>query len=189
MRVSATKTKPRIERDIYLTSKKIKAYGQGNDYPQKILEIINSSGTGKTCMDVYVKFIEGDGFMDQVLGNSVINSRGEKTNTLLRKFAKDLKSFNGFSCLVKYDGLGMPTEFYNVPFEHCRLEIDSDKNYTGRIAVHPDWTSQTGLKLNIADVKYINHFDPSAVIEQMTDVGGPLNYLGQILYCTADGDH
>lgn len=189
MRVSATKTKPRIERDIYLTSKKIKAYGQGNDYPQKILEIINSSGTGKTCMDVYVKFIEGDGFTDQVLGNSVINSRGEKTNTLLRKFAKDLKSFNGFSCLVKYDGLGMPTEFFNVPFEHCRLEIDSDKNYTGRIAVHPDWTSQTGLKLNIADVKYINHFDPSAVIEQMTDVGGPLNYLGQILYCTADGDH
>jgi hypothetical protein len=138
MRVSATKTAPRVERNVYITSKRIKAYGLNNDYPQKVLEIVNSSGTGKVCMDTYVKFVEGAGFTDQVLGNTVLNSRGERSNSLLRKFSKDLKNFNGFACLVKYNGLGLPYEYYNVPFEQCRLEIDREKEYTGRIAVYPD---------------------------------------------------
>ena len=188
MRVSATKTLPRVERNEYLTSKRIKGYGTGNDYPQKILEIINASGTGKTCFDIYVKFVEGAGFIDQVLSDTILNSKGERSNSLLRKFTKDLKSFNGFVCLVKYDGLGMPSEYYNVPFEHCRIEIDSKGIYTGKIAVHPDWTNLTGKIFNQEDVKIFNHFDPKKVITEMTEAGGPENYLGQVLYFTADGD-
>lgn len=188
MRVSATKTAQRIERNVYLTSKKVKAYGQNNDYPQKILEIINASGTGRTCMDIYVKFVEGGGFEDVTFAQTIINSKKERAGSLLRKFAKDLKNFNGFACLVKYNGVGLPDEYYDVPFEHCRLEIDSDKNYTGRIAIHPDWTGITGRSFTSASVKYINSFNPDKVVEEITEVGSPLNYLGQIFYFTADGD-
>jgi hypothetical protein len=191
MRVSATRTAPRVERNTYITSKRIKGYGSNNDYPQKVLEIINSSGTGRTCMDIYVKFVEGAGFTDEILGSTVINSGGERADSLLRKFAKDLKNFNGFACLVKYDGMGMPSEYFSVPFEHCRFEIlatGRTYKYTGKIAVHPDWTNQTGIVFNLADVKFIDHFDPKSVIEQMTATGGPENYLGQIFYFTVDGD-
>jgi len=188
MRVSATKTAQRIERNIYLTSKRIKSYGQNNDYPQKILEIVSSSGTGKTCMDIYVKFVEGAGFQDQTLANTVINERGERVNSLLRKFSKDLKNFNGFTCLVKYNGLGMPVEYYNIPFEHCRLEINTAKKYTGRIAVHPDWTSINGNKFDMADIQYIHRFNPLKADQQIAEAGSPLNYIGQILYFTVDGD-
>lgn len=100
MRVSATKTSQRVERNIYITSKRIKGYGQTNDYPQKVLEIINSSGTGRTCMDIYVKFVKGGGFQDPVLNQAVLNSKGERAASLLSKFTKDLKNFNGFACLV-----------------------------------------------------------------------------------------
>ena len=191
MRVSATRTAPRVERNTYITSKRIKGYGSNNDYPQKVLEIINSSGTGRTCMDIYVKFVEGAGFTDLAFGDLVINSLGEKINSLLRKFAKDLKNFNGFACLVKYDGMGMPSEYFSVPFEHCRFEIlatGRTYKYTGKIAVHPDWTNQTGIVFYLADVKFINHFDPTKVIEEMTAAGGPEEYLGQVFYFTADGD-
>ncbi len=192
MRVSATKTAPRIERNIYITSKRIKGYGQNNDYPQKILEIINSSGTGKTCMDIYVKFVEGGGFADKIFSDTILNSKGERANSLLRKFAKDLKNFNGFACLVKYNGMGLPYEYFNIPFEHCRIEIESKGgfigNYTGRIAIHQDWTSETGRTFRMQDVKFINHFDPKTVISEMTGTGGPENYLGQVFYFTADGD-
>jgi hypothetical protein len=34
----------------------------------------------------------------------------------------------------------------------------------------------------------VNHFDPKTVIAEMTVDGGPENYLGQIMYFTADGD-
>jgi len=188
MKVSATKTAQRVERNIYITSKGIKGYGTNNDYPQKVLEIVNSSGTGKTCMDIYVKFVEGAGFLDEILSNTVLNSRKERADSLLRKFAKDLKNFNGFACLVKYDGLGLPIEYFNIPFEHCRLQIESNGTYTGRIAVHPDWTNITGRTFRMADVKFFNRFDPIKVIDEMTEAGGPGAYLGQIFYFTADGD-
>jgi hypothetical protein len=188
MRVSATKTAPRVERNVYITSKRIKSYGKDNDYPQKVLEIINSSGTGRTCMDVYVKFVEGAGFTDQILSETILNSNGERANSLLRKFAKDLKNFNGFACLIKYNGMAQPAEYFNVPFEHCRIEINNKKEYTGRIAVYDDWTGIMGKPFKMDEVKFIYRFDPGKVQSQMIEAGGPEEYLGQIMYFTADGD-
>lgn len=188
MRVSATKTAPRVERDIYITSKGIKGYGRGNDYPQKVLEIINSSGTGRLCMDIYVKFVEGAGFTDPSLSDTVLNSNNERGNSLLRKFAKDLKNFNGFACLVKFNFQALPSEYYNIPFEQCRLEIKSSGDYTGRVAVHPDWTGATGKFFANRDIKFFHRFDPLTVMDEMIEAGGPENYEGQIFYFTADGD-
>jgi hypothetical protein len=188
MRVSATKTAPRVERNVYITSKKIKGYGQNNDYPQKVLEIINSSGTGRTCMDIYVKFVQGDGFTDQSLATTILNSNNEQANSLLNKSAKDLKNFNGFATLVKYDGMVQPVEYFNVPFENCRIEVNNKGEYTGRIAVYSDWTGLTGKLFRQANVKFINLYDPLKVESEMIEAGGPENYLGQILYYTADGD-
>ena len=188
MRVSAAKTAQRVERNQYLVYKRIKSYGLGNSYPQKILEIVNSSGTGKVCMDIYVKFVEGGGFTDPALAEQVLNANGERSNSLLRKFTKDLKSFNGFACLVKYDFNGLPVEYYSIPFEHCRLEISGDLCYTGRIAVYPDWTNITGKPYDQDDVKFIPRYDPEVVKLQMADAGGPEKYIGQVFYFTADGD-
>ena len=188
MRVSATKTAPRVERNIYITSKRIKGYGTNNDYPQKVLEIINSSGTGKTCMDIYTKFVEGAGFTDQNLANTILNAENERANSLLYKSAKDLKNFNGFATLVKYNGMVFPSEYYNVPFEHCRLEINSKGEYTGKVAIYSDWTGLTGKTFRQQDVKTINKYDPAKAQQQMIDEGGPETYLGQVMYFTVDGD-
>src|SRR5512133_3795498 len=131
MRVSGTKTAQRVERNQYSYYKKIQYYGLNNDYPQKVLEIVGSSGTGKTCNDIYIKFIKGGGFADQILANAKLNGK-ERANSLLRKCAKDLRAFNGCALLVKYNGMYEVESIHNVPFEHCRLEIDADKNHTGR---------------------------------------------------------
>jgi hypothetical protein len=188
MKVSAAATAPRIEQNQYLLTKRIKAYGQGNDYPQKILQIVDASGTGKVCVDIYSKFISGAGFNDPALADYVLNSNKERANSLLRKCAKDLRKFGGFAMLVKYNALAEPVEYYNVPFEHCRIEIDGKKKYTGRVAVHPDWTGISGLPFNTDDIKYINRFNPATVTDEMVAAGGVLGYLGQIMYYTADGD-
>jgi hypothetical protein len=188
MRVSAAKTAPRVERNIYLNNKNIKAYGTGNDYPQKVLEIINSSGTGRTCMDIYVKFVEGEGFNDIVLSETKLNSRNERADSLLRKCAKDLKNFNGFAMLIKYNGIGAADEYFNIPFEHCRIEINNKKEYTGRIAVHHDWTGLTGISFKNDEIIYIKRFNPVSVLAEMANDGGPETYLGQIFYFTIDGD-
>lgn len=187
MRVSATKTAQRVERNLYHTTWRIKSYGKNNDYPQKVLEIINSSGTGKTCFDIYTKFIEGSGFEDQSLAKQKFSGK-ESGNTILRKIAKDLRTFNGFALLVKYNGALEQDSIYNIPFEHCRLEVDELKHYTGRIAVHPDWTNINGLVFKVDDIKYLNAFNPLSVRSEMKDAKGPKSYLGQIYYFTSDGD-
>lgn len=188
MKVSAATTSQRVERNVWNTPIGIKAYGKDDDYPQKILDIVSSSGTGKTCLDIYIKFIVGVGFRDEVFGATIINSRREKANTLLSKCAKDLKYFNGFAVLVKYDGLGLPTEYYNVPFEHCRIQVDSSKKYTGKIGIHSDWTGITGIAFHKTDIKWVTRFNPETVLTEMTEVGGPEEYFGQLYYFTADGD-
>lgn len=188
MKVSAAVTSPRVEQNQYIITKRIKAYGQRNDYPQKILEIIDSSGTGKVCTDIYTKFIEGAGFRDQALAATVLNSNKERANGLLAKCAKDLRKFNGLAMLVKYNALVEPVEYFNVPFEHCRIEIDGKKCYTGRVAIHPDWTGLRGLPFDLKDIKYVTQFNPQAAAGEMIAAGGPEVYLGQLLYFTASGD-
>jgi hypothetical protein len=188
MKVSATVTSQRVERNAYNLSRKIKNYGTGNDYPQKILEIVGSSGTGKVCVDIYSKFVEGGGFLDDTLAQMVLNDNGEKANSLLRKCARDMRNFNGCAVLVKYDAFGIPYAYYNVPFEHCRLEINDKKQYTGRVAVHPDWTGINGIIFDEKDIKRINRYEPAKALEQIMAAGSPANYLGQIYYFTADGD-
>jgi len=188
MRVSATKTKPRVAQNQYLSARRIKGYGEGNDYPQKILQINASSGTGRTCYDIYVKFIRGAGFTDENFANTVINDNKERVSSLLKKFSKDLESFNGFACLIKYDYKGLPFAYYNIPFEHCRIEINQDKSYTGRIAVYSDWTGLTGKRFDERKVTRLTRFNPENAPQEILEVGGPENYLGQIFYYTSDGE-
>jgi hypothetical protein len=187
MRVSSTKTAQRVERNTYNLNRKIKNYGKSNDYPQKVLEIVNSSGTGKACVDIRVDFCEGAGFIDTTLAEFIINSRKESANSLLTKVCKDGENFDGFAVLVKYSALGLPVEYFNIPFEHCRFEVDKNKKFTGKIAVHPDWTNINGRIFDENDIKYINHYDPENVLTEMSEAGGPESYLGQIYYWTKDG--
>mgnify|MGYP007068328266 CR=1 FL=1 len=70
MRVSSTKTTQRVERNRYNFTRRIKNYGEKNDYPQKVLEIVNSSGTGKACIDIRVDFCEGAGLFTSTRKNS-----------------------------------------------------------------------------------------------------------------------
>ena len=186
MRVSSAKTAQRVERNAYRTTWKIKSYGVNNDYPQKILEILNSSGTGLTCYDIYVKFIVGAGFEDS-FSNTFLNPK-ERAGVILKKCAKDLKAFKGFALLIKYNGALEQGEICNIPFEHCRLEVNELKQLTGRIAIHPDWTGINGLPFKVEDIKYLYPYNPANVRKEIKESGGPKNYLGQVYYFTADGD-
>ncbi len=187
MRVSAAKTTPRVEQNVYSTANKIKLYGLKNDYPQKIIEIINASGTGKVCVDLYTKFTRGTGFVDAVLNDMVINDSGERMFSILNKCALDFRRFNGFAVLVKFNGMAEMDELYHVPFEHCRIEIDKNKKFTGRIAVHPDWTSERGIAFRRDEIVYINRYNTNSVRGEMALAGSPENYVGQIMYFTDDG--
>lgn len=188
MRVSSTTTAPRVEQDQYSRYKQIKLYGKGNDYPQKVIYITQSSGTGEVCFKIYSKFIEGNGFADKILNGTIVNRKGETAGKLLHKCAADLRMFDGFALLVKYNGMLQADEHYHIPFEQCRLEINDKKEYTGRVAVHPDWNTKSGKAFDSVEIKYINQYNPKNVLAEIQSAGSPFAYTGQVYYFTMNGD-
>ena len=67
MNVKHTK-KPETRVDVkYLSSLGIKTYGDNNLYPQTVRDIVDSSPTGRTCVERRSTYIEGNGLASQAL--------------------------------------------------------------------------------------------------------------------------
>lgn len=159
-----------------------------NSYPQRIMYTIAASGTATSCVNLYSKYIHGQGFKDQDLGKTVVNRSGQTLDKLLRKLAKDYARFKGFAVHVNYNGLLEIAEINFVPFEHCRLCIPDDAGYTSKIAVYKDWNRVESRNIDKRKLKQIHVFNPSPeiVASQIEQAGGMENYTGQVLWYSDD---
>ena len=62
--------------------RQIQNYGEYNDYPQSVIDIVASSHTGSSCLRKYVDFVCGKGFADTNIYQMSVNdhiSPGETT--------------------------------------------------------------------------------------------------------------
>lgn len=196
MNVKTTKKpKPRI--DIgYVSRFKMQAYGNDNLYPQNVSAIAKASGTAELCIDRYAKFIEGYGFSSERLSDLIVNRQDFTADDILHSVASDLARFGGFALHVNYNVLGQVTEINFVPFENCRLEVEDDRGRVKRILVHPDWTQKkirNGQPIRVSEetIKRIRVFnpDPNVVAREIEEDGGIDFYLGQIIWCSMDGNN
>lgn len=187
MRLSATKPRERLSQSTYNTSYKIRAYDTDNGYPQKMLKAINNSPTAKSCIDLYQKFIRGNGLADPQLAISKANKK-DTFSQLHNKLSADKAIFKGFAVHIGYNKLLEPVIYTHVPFEHCRYEVDNEKLPTGRIAIHVDWTKESGRQFKQTDIIYLNSFNPdkAQVWQEIQDAGGFENYKGQIFYACSE---
>lgn len=170
----------------------VQSYGDGNDIPQRIMEIVATSVTGSSCLDTYQKFIIGRGFNDKGFRDAEINSRGDTVSLLLTQVAQDYAEFGGFAIHVNWNALGEITALSHVPFEACRFEaLDEDYRFD-RIAVHPDWGKRnTKLKrFRQSDIEFFHLFNPDlrAIQKEVEEAGGWAGYKGQIYYYSNAGD-
>ena len=81
----------------------VQSYGENNDIPQRIMEIVAASVTGSSCLDTYQKFIIGRGFNDKGFRDAEINSRGDTVSLLLTQVAQDYAEFGGFAIHVNWN--------------------------------------------------------------------------------------
>lgn len=170
----------------------IQAYGEQNDYPQRVMEIIASSVTGGSCCKVYRSFIAGKGFRDAGLYQTTINQDGQTMDELLELLSADLSTFNGFALHLNYNANYAITSVHFVPFENVRLGMPSED--TGRITnvkLHPDWGKRNTnvRKWRKEDIVAIDLFDPtpSAIDAQVEAAGGWPQYKGQVYYYSGAG--
>jgi len=180
----------------------IQNYDAGNDYPQKVEEIVRASGTGLSCVRTYAKFIYGHGFNDTAVAEVIANYRGETLDYVLKRACRDFAMFNGFAIHVNYNARYRITEMYHVPFEHCRFESrDRETGHFDRIAVYDDWTHRDSDRKAVKkeNIDFIDLFnpDPEAIEAQIeaarieADENAPSGwpfYKGQIYYYSGAGE-
>jgi len=194
MKATLSKVEKRIEIKPSKTDG-IDNYDIDNAYPQRIIDIINSSGTGTLCTDIMAKFIYGEGFENEEFGKMKVNSKGITANQLLFKFAKSLARFNGFTSHVNFNGLYQKTSIDYIPFEDVRFTTSDNKKYPNMLAVYHDWQKIIDRSIKESNIDFINFYNPKPnVIQEQVDkqLGETLaekwaNYNGQILYYTPDG--
>ena len=173
------------------TSLGIQQYGEGNDYPQQVLELVGASGTGGACVDIYAKFISGQGFADQSLYDIVINRFGQTSDYLLDQIAKDYAQLGGLAIHVNYNANYQIVEQQHVPVETVRFEKLDESGRFSKYCTHPDWGRRfTRLrKWKKEDIKVFDKFnpDPVEIQRQVEEAGGWENYKGQIYYFSNQG--
>ena len=190
MRLDALKTeKPvRVNNDrIY----HIQTFGKQNDYPQKVMEVVNASITGSACVDQYGKFIFGRGFRQRDFYQATVNERGDRADDVLDAAARDYAQFGGFALHVNWNALYEITSVAHVPFEWLRFQELNDNYDFDKIALHKDWGRRYSnlRRFQQKDIIWFDFFnpDPEVIREQVKAAGGWQQWTGQIFYFSRRG--
>lgn len=168
----------------------IQSYDTDNLYPQRLIKLVDASGTAGLCVDTYKKFIEGKGLLDSILYREKVGRNGETVDQVHALICSDLAKFGGCAIHVNYNLLGEQVSIAHVPFENARLTIPDANNYVSQIVVFHDWAKEkTTTRISKDTIDYIHRYNPekSIVQAQITAAGGIEYYKGQILYINLDG--
>lgn len=178
----------------YLKKLNIRSYDADNLYPQNVRNIVAASKTGSGCLDRYIDYLEGRGIASEALAGMVINLNGEHLADLHALVSDDLGTLDGFAIHVNYDIDANIVDAHHVPFENVRIVEPDEDGVIRMVALHPDWTGTETrggkpVKISKETVDYIDVFnpDPTVVLSQMIEAGGPQFYKGQILYYSRSG--
>ena len=190
MKLATLKVEPqlKIRNDRGL---KIQAYGERNDYPQRLMEVVGASITGGACVEQFGRFVFGRGFRQQDFFSAVVNDKGQTADDVLAAAAHDYAMFGGFALHVNWNALYEITSVNCIPFEWLRFEaLDSDFKFN-KIALHPDWGRRyVALRpFRVSDIEWFDFFtnDPNEIREQVKAAGGWNKWNGQILYYSRRG--
>jgi hypothetical protein len=173
-----------------LKSEKIYAYDYDNAYPQRIYDLVNSSGTAKQGWNKFAKFVMGNGVVDPQLSRKIVNKYGVTVEKLIRFGIDDYCLYYGFAVHVSYNALGDIIAYNTIPFEYCRLAFD------GTIAVYDNWDRRKlkdNGRYNVSDIKYFPRFNPAKVIGEIDAMTGNTlqekmaAYPGQVFWYSRAG--
>ncbi len=163
---------------------KIQPFGRDNIYPQRVENIMNLSGVALSAIELFKKFIVGNGFEDEDFGKFEVNFKKETINKLLRKLSKDYSVWKGFAIHVNFNANLKISSLQYIPFEYCRKGTQDDHEFVNNIAVYDDWSRYKRKHLMRKFITYIDVFnpDPEVVRAQIELAGSIKDYNGQLLY-------
>ena len=101
-------------------------YGELNLFPDKLIELYNSSAMHATCINAIKDGIFGEGI--ELIGNEYCNTKGETVDDVFEKVVLDYTLYQGYSLNVIWNREGTAiAEIYHIPFNNVRSgKMDED---------------------------------------------------------------
>ena len=160
-------------------------WGNNNDYPTTIREILERSYTACSCRSFHKKFIVGQGFEDESLNKIKVNFQGLTAKKLLEKIAHSLSTYGYYGLNISYNLGGEISQIKPINSEFIRKGLTDTYGNTPMIAVYNDWQQRrldTPERANMGNIDYINTFipDKEVIAQQVAKVGNIHSYKGQM---------
>lgn len=159
------------------------AFGEGNVFPNKLLEVAEDSVTAGACIDVITEFIQGNGFNDEALADFVVNRDGETMDDILGQVAENIATFQAVTLHFGFNGLGQISSIRSVSGEAFRFGTPDDRGNINYGGIFP-FLDNPYYKDKKEKHTRCPLFDPrpEVVLDQMYTVGGIDKYYGQLMY-------
>ena len=162
-------------------------FGDNNDYPQLIENIILSSVTAKAVVGIYAKFLAGKGFTEEMNKQVVgYNQFGAEITLfdLLYDVCLDLAKFHGSYI---HANLNLDFEVGNtkrLPFKYGRIAKTDDNGYAAKIGFYNNWDKNPSLKYKKTKINYYNVFSEKREVfnAQIADLNGDISQYGGQVY-------
>lgn len=107
-------------------------WGEGNDYPNYLLDLYRNATTLRSIIDGMVEYIKGDSISIEQLrdmGAGQMNSRGDTITDQVEDIARDYQMYGGFALQVIRGHDGEVSEVYHIDMRFLRMNKDCDVFY------------------------------------------------------------
>lgn len=159
-------------------------YGPADTLPVELDDLVAGSPTATSCLSTLTDFITGEGFNEgKDLENMPVNTQGLK---FFQFHAVQANSFShkwGCATLVKYSKSGAITEWYDIPFNYCRLGRPDDSGVIAEIHYNPYFGTALYQK---KDTEIYDAYNPT---QATTQLAKNAKWKGQINWFGVKGRH
>ena len=141
-------------REKVINGKNYVEWGDGNGYPDYLLDLYNSVPTLRTIINGNVDYIAGDDVtilpLRASLEEGTMNLRGDIIAEQVRDLARDYEMYGGFALQIIRGRDGLPSEVFYVDMRFLRMNKECDTFYYCE-----DW-SRSGKKKVLVYPKFID---------------------------------
>tara|TARA_R100000541_G_scaffold85_3_gene256 strand:+ start:107 stop:1282 length:1176 start_codon:yes stop_codon:yes gene_type:complete len=115
-------------------------YGGKNLFPQRLIELYDTSAMHHTCVDSITAGIIGDGI--EIIGQEYVNPHGETIDEIFEKVALDYTLYNGFAINVIWNKERTKiAEMYHLPFANVRSGKPDEDDQVTEYMFSTDWSN------------------------------------------------
>lgn len=123
-----------------LNNKEYVYYGIDNLYPQKLIEMYDSSAMHHTCIQAIKDGIFGKGI--ELIGEEYINTQGESIDDIFEKLTLDYTLYQGYALNVVWNKEGTQiAEIYHLPFSKVRSGKANEEDEVEEYYYSSDWSN------------------------------------------------